>query len=51
MHYRFTNRLLIGPFASEEAAQDYVSQRKAEGMATFRVPTEAGTAVERLAAR
>jgi len=48
MHYRFTNRLLIGPFPSQEAAQDYVSDRRKEGFATFRVETPAGTPVERL---
>jgi Flp pilus assembly protein TadD len=48
MHYRFTNRLLIGPFPSSDAAQDWVSERKKEGFATFRVSTAAGEAVERL---
>ena len=48
MHYRFTNRLLIGPFSSEDAAQDYVTERRKEGFATFRVETPAGTPVERL---
>jgi hypothetical protein len=48
MHYRFTNRLLIGPFPSDDAAQNYVSERRKEGFATFRVETAAGTEVERL---
>ena len=48
MHYRFTNRLLIGPFPSDDAAQDWVSERRKEGFATFRVPTTSGTEVERL---
>jgi type IV secretory pathway VirB10-like protein len=48
MHYRFTNRLLIGPFATSDAAQDWVSDRKAEGFATFRVSTNAGDPVERV---
>jgi hypothetical protein len=47
-HYRFTNRLLIGPFASSDAAQDWVSDRKKEGFATFRVETNAGDPVERV---
>ena len=47
-HYRYTNRLLIGPFATSEAAQDWVSDRAKEGMATFRVETNAGDPVERV---
>lgn len=47
-HYRFTNRLLIGPFATSKAAQDWVSERKKEGFATFRVETRAGDEVERV---
>lgn len=47
-HYRFTNRLLIGPFPSSKAAQDWVTQRKKEGFATFRVETRAGDEVERV---
>lgn len=45
-HYRYTNRLLIGPFASSDAAQDWVTERRKEGFATFRVETDAGDAVE-----
>ena len=48
LHYRFTNRLLIGPFASSEAAQDWVGERKKEGFATFRVETRLGDAVEKV---
>jgi Flp pilus assembly protein TadD len=48
MHYRYTNRLMIGPFPSADAAQDWVSARKKEGMATFRVSTRAGEGVEKL---
>lgn len=48
MHYRHTNRLLIGPFSSSDAAQDWVTERKREGFATFRVETNAGDAVERV---
>lgn len=47
-HYRFTNRLLIGPFPTTAAAQGWVSDRKAEGFATFRVETSAGDPVERI---
>jgi Flp pilus assembly protein TadD len=47
-HYRFTNRLLIGPFPTSKAAQDWVSERKKEGFATFRVETRAGEEVERV---
>jgi Flp pilus assembly protein TadD len=48
MHYRFTNRLMIGPFPTAAAAQAWVTERKKEGMATFRVSTRAGEAVEKL---
>ena len=48
LHYRFTNRLLIGPFASSDAAQDWVSDRAKEGMSAFRVETNAGDPVERV---
>jgi hypothetical protein len=47
-HYRFTNRLLIGPFPTSKAAQDWVTERKKEGFATFRVETRAGDEVERV---
>lgn len=47
-HYRFTNRLLIGPFATSAAAQNWVTERKKEGFATFRVETNAGDEVERV---
>jgi Flp pilus assembly protein TadD len=47
-HYRFTNRLLIGPFATSKAAQDWVGDRKKEGFSTFRVETKAGELVERV---
>lgn len=48
MHYRFTNRLMIGPFPSADAAQSWVSERKREGLATFRVSTRAGEDVDPL---
>ncbi|MBW8743436.1 MAG: SPOR domain-containing protein [Sphingomonas sp.] len=47
-HYRFTNRLLIGPFPTSKAAQDWVGERKKEGFSTFRVETRAGEEVERV---
>ncbi len=47
-HYRFTNRLMIGPFPTSDAAQDWVTDRKKEGFATFRVETSAGDLVERV---
>ena len=47
-HYRFTNRLMIGPFPTTDAAQDWVSARNKEGFATFRVETNAGDPVERV---
>ena len=47
-HYRFTNRLLIGPFPTSKAAQDWVGDRKKEGFPTFRVETRAGEEVERI---
>ncbi|UAK24947.1 SPOR domain-containing protein [Sphingomonas nostoxanthinifaciens] len=48
LHYRYTNRLLIGPFASSDAAQDWVSDARKDGFATFRVETNAGDAVEHI---
>jgi len=47
-HYRFTNRLLIGPFPTSKAAQEWVGERKKEGFSTFRVETRAGEEVERV---
>ncbi|WP_174273903.1 SPOR domain-containing protein, partial [Sphingomonas bacterium] len=46
MHYRYTNRLMIGPFASAAAAQDWVNDQRTKGITSFRVTTEAGTKVE-----
>jgi Flp pilus assembly protein TadD len=48
MPYRSTNRLLVGPFASKSAAQDYVNDVRAGGMSTFPVTTSAGQKVEKL---
>lgn len=47
-HYRYTNRLLIGPFPTSDAAQDWVTDRRKEGFATFRVETAQGDPVERV---
>jgi Flp pilus assembly protein TadD len=46
--YKATNRLLIGPFASKAAAQDYVNQARAGGLSCFPVTTSAGQKVERI---
>jgi Flp pilus assembly protein TadD len=46
--YKSTNRLLIGPFASPSAAQDYVNQARKAGLSTVPVTTPAGQKVERL---
>lgn len=46
--YKATNRLLIGPFASKSAAQDYVNDARTGGLSSFPVTTSAGQKVERL---
>lgn len=46
MHYRYTNRLMIGPFASSAAAQSWIKEQRAKGNASFQVTTPAGTIVE-----
>ncbi|WP_235538639.1 SPOR domain-containing protein [Sphingomonas sp. Root710] len=46
--FKATNRLLIGPFASSDAAQDYVNEARAAGLSCFPVTTSAGQKVERL---
>ena len=46
--YKATNRLLIGPFASSDAAQDYVNEARKGGLSCFPVTTSAGQKVERL---
>lgn len=47
-HYRYTNRLLIGPFPSSSAAQAWVTKSAHDGFKTFRVETKAGDPVERV---
>lgn len=46
--YKATNRLLIGPFPSKGAAQDYVNDARAGGLSSFPVTTSAGQKVERI---
>ncbi|MBO9377832.1 tetratricopeptide repeat protein [Sphingomonas histidinilytica] len=46
--YKATNRLLIGPFPSKGAAQDYVNEARAAGLSSFPVTTSAGQKVERI---
>lgn len=46
--YKATNRLLIGPFPSKTAAQDYVNDARAAGLSSFPVTTSAGQKVERI---
>ncbi len=46
--YKATNRLLIGPFASKGAAQDYVNEARTGGLSCFPVTTSAGQKVERI---
>lgn len=46
--YKATNRLLVGPFSSGSAAQEYVNEVRKDGLATFPVTTPAGQKVEKL---
>jgi len=46
--YKATNRLLIGPFPSKAAAQDYVNEARAAGLSSFPVTTSAGQTVDRV---
>ena len=46
--YKSTNRLLVGPFPSKDAAQDFVNQARGRGLSSFPVTTSAGQKVERL---
>ncbi|TZG27723.1 SPOR domain-containing protein [Sphingomonas montanisoli] len=48
MPYKSTNRLLVGPFASKDAAQDFVNDARQAGWGTVPVTTSAGQKVERL---
>lgn len=46
--YKATNRLLIGPFASKGAAQDYVNNAREAGLSSFPVTTSSGQKVDRI---
>ncbi len=46
--YKSTNRLLIGPFDSKDAAQDFVNDARAKGLSSFPVTTSSGQRVERI---
>ena len=46
--FRGTNRLLIGPFPSKSAAQDYVNDARGAGFSCLPVTTPSGQKVERL---
>jgi Flp pilus assembly protein TadD len=48
---RATNRLLVGPFATARAAQEFVNQLATRDVAAFAWTSEAGEAIERLQAR
>ena len=50
-HYRFTNRLLVGPFDSEDEAQAFVNQAAKDDLPAFSVTTPKGDKVEKLAAK
>ncbi|AHE51921.1 hypothetical protein NX02_00775 [Sphingomonas sanxanigenens DSM 19645 = NX02] len=51
MPLRATNRLLVGPFASSGAAQEFVNRMTKAGHQAFAVSSEEGQAVEPLGAR
>ncbi len=44
--YKSTNRLLIGPFASKSAAQDWVNDARKGGLSSFPVTTSSGQKVD-----
>lgn len=46
--YKSTNRLLVGPFASKSAAQDFVNEAREAGLSSFPVTTSAGQSVDRV---
>ncbi|MEH3107408.1 MAG: SPOR domain-containing protein [Sphingomonas fennica] len=51
MHYRFTNRLMVGPFADEDAAQEFVNRARKDGLPGFSVTSKAGETVTKMATR
>ncbi|HWL47315.1 MAG TPA: SPOR domain-containing protein, partial [Sphingomonadaceae bacterium] len=46
--WRASNRLLIGPFKTDDAAQALVNQLAKAGLITMQLTTRAGVPVERL---
>jgi tetratricopeptide (TPR) repeat protein len=48
MPYKATNRLMVGPFPTKDAAQDYVNDVGKTGLSSFPVTTTPGQKVERL---
>jgi hypothetical protein len=46
-----SNRLLVGPFPTARAAQDFVNQLAAKQVPAFAWTSQAGQGVERLPAR
>ena len=48
---RATNRLLVGPFASDRAAQEFVNQLAGHNVAAFAWTSDAGQEIERLQTR
>ncbi|PTQ11675.1 hypothetical protein CLG96_08535 [Sphingomonas oleivorans] len=51
MAYRFTNRLLVGPFKTNAEAQAFVNAGAKAGMSSFAVTSEAGQEVEKLSVK
>ena len=51
VHYRFTNRLMIGPFKSESEAQAWVNTAAKAGFSSFPVTTQAGEVVDKVATK
>jgi hypothetical protein len=45
---RFTNRLLVGPFKTPAAAQDFVNAIRKKGVEAFAWTSEAGQKIEKL---
>jgi len=48
---RATNRLLVGPFASDRAAQEFVNQLAGHNVSAFAWTSDAGQEIERLQTR
>ena len=46
-----TNRVLTGPFKSDDAAQDFVNTLKKEGLSAFPFTSTAGQKVDKLPAK